>query len=489
MKNNCYIITLCGLLVIPTFSFAQFASNKDLDFDDDNTSEILTNHTFAISVNYSELFNNSTFINPYMKPTKLSGGVNSQYPELGALVSPDGKTLYFSRYRDSNNIGGINDDEDIWFAEWDETANAWGKAKNIGEPLNNKYPNYINSISPDGNTILLGNRYLNNGKMDNGLSLSHRTADGWSFPTNIKIEGTTKNTDWAGSYLSKNQTVLLLAYEQNKNTFGQRDLYVSFIKNDNTWSQPINLGATINTKGMESSPFLAVDDSTLYFTTDGTPGYGGNDIYVTRRLDETWQNWTTPKNLGPIVNTNNYQSFFSISKDNIYFSSEGDTQGNLDLFTLTLPKIPENTNSVKIPTTIFAGINEDPTKDISSNNTLTGSGLLLSTVYFDFNKYDLKKVTIYELERVATLLNNSPEMQLEITGHTDNIGSKNYNNYLSQKRTSAILYYLKNQANINEKRIHIKNQGETKPFANNNTKNGRKLNRRVEINIKKTLVD
>ncbi len=483
MKTN---LTLLSLLLIPAFNFAQFASNIEIDFDSEYSPS-----AGATTVNYSELFNNSTFIKSYMKPTKLEGGVNSQYPELGALVSPDGKTLYFSRYQDPNNIAGVKDEEDIWYAEWNETTNSWGEAKNIGAPLNNKYPNYINSISPDGNTLLLGNTYLANGKMANGLSLSHKTAEGWSFPTEIKIEGTNKNTNWAGSFLSANQKVLLLAYEQNKNTFGERDLYVSFIKEDNTWSKPINLGATINTKGMESSPFLAADDSTLYFTTDGIAGYGGNDIYVTRRLDDSWQKWTTPKNLGPVVNTDSHQSFFSVSNGNIYFSSEAEGDGNLDLFKLTLPDHFKNSSDVKVPATIFAGIDENA--GINNTNVLESilnSEMSSSTVLFDFDRSDLKKSTIYELNRLSKLMNEHPELVMEIIGHTDSYGSSRYNSYLSQKRTSAIAYYLKSQSDISDTRLIIRNLGETMPIAENTTENGRKLNRRVEMKLKvKSLLD
>ncbi len=484
MKKSLNTLTLCSMLFIPAFNFAQLASNIDFEFDSDHTSEVLKSASSAISVNFADVFNNSSFINAYMKPTKLAGGVNSKSPELGALVSPDGKTLYFSRYQDANNIGGVKDEEDIWYSEWNEATNMWGEAKNIGAPLNNKYPNYINSISPDGNTILLGNTYLANGKMANGLSLSHRTKDGWSFPQEIKIDGVSKHTNWAGSFLSKNQNVLLLAYEQNKNTFGERDIYVSFIKADNTWSKPVNLGSVINTKGTESSPFLAADDSTMYFTTDGIPGYGGNDIYVTRRLDDTWQNWTTPKNLGPIVNTDSHQSFFSVSNGNIYFSSETELSGDLDLYMLTLPEPTENTNGEKVPATVFAGINGNPDSDNNSTTEEANNEVVLSIVNFDFNKTDLKKTTIYELNRLSGILKNSPSMNIEIVGHTDNVGSSRYNYYLSQKRTGAIVYYLTHQSDIDMKRISVKNYGETKPVADNNTDDGRKRNRRVEMKLK-----
>jgi outer membrane protein OmpA-like peptidoglycan-associated protein len=111
-----------------------------------------------------------------------------------------------------------------------------------------------------------------------------------------------------------------------------------------------------------------------------------------------------------------------------------------------------------------------------------------SVIFYDFNSSELKKSTIYELARISKILNEFPSMQIEITGHTDNIGSDRYNQQLSQKRTDAILLYFKYQSNINEKRIIVKNYGETMPIASNETEKGRELNRRVEISFKTKLL-
>ena len=72
---------------------------------------------------------------------------------------------------------------------------------------------------------------------------------------------------------------------------------------DGRWSEPLNIGSNVNTAADESAPFLAADDKTLYFSSNGYPGYGGHDIYVTTRLDDTWLNWTDPQNMGPDINT------------------------------------------------------------------------------------------------------------------------------------------------------------------------------------------
>lgn len=276
-----------------------------------------------------------------MVATKLGATINSPYPEMGPLVSPDGKTLYFSRRGDPKDKGGKGDLEDIWYAEWNETTQGWGEAKNIGAPLNNTGPNFINSISPDGNTLLLGNSYNEDGTMEDGVSISHRTKDGWSFPERLTIEKDENINVRANFFMSNSQKILLLSVEHKKENVGSRDLYVSFRSDDGTWTKPTNLGKTVNTTGTEEAPFLASDDRTLYYASDGLNGYGGTDIYVTRRQDDSWTNWSTPENLGPIVNSSHDESYLSIpaSGELIYFTSAKDAiQGEDDIYVLQLAK-------------------------------------------------------------------------------------------------------------------------------------------------------
>jgi hypothetical protein len=358
------------------------------------------NKAYFVDSNYIE----SGVVKPNMVAEKLVGGVNSDFAEMGPIVSSNGKTIYFSRYKHPGNFSGKNDEEDIWFADWDEVNNKWGDAKNIGAPLNNKYPNFINSISPDGNTLLIGNNYFTNGKAGPGVSLSVRTSTGWSFPEQIVIEGSKHQPALSGGQLSKNKKTLLLAYEQKRHTNGGQDIYVSFARSNNFWTKPINLGSVVNTRGTETAPFLADDDSTLYFTSNGLPGFGGNDIFVTRRLDSTWQNWSKPKNLGSVVNTNCDQSFFSVSNGNVYFSSENESNGDFDVLTLK----PNATPEIKAPLLTFNSATIEPVAETASVDSSYFSPLAINTntsmsiVFFEFNKCDLSVSSKNELEKLLT---------------------------------------------------------------------------------------
>ncbi|MCD9016300.1 OmpA family protein [Parachryseolinea silvisoli] len=277
----------------------------------------------------------------------LDKNVNSEYKELNPLLSPDGKTLYFSRSNHPENVGGVNDKEDIWYSELDTTGH-WQLAKNMGPQFNNKGPNFVNtirSITPDGKTaiMVLGNRYDNQGKMSAGVSITSNVGGVWSAPKALNIKNDYNFAEKANYFLADNRKTLLMSV-QRSDSHGDRDLYITFMNADSTWSEPLNLGDVINTAAEESGPFLTSDDKTLYFSSKGFSGYGGNDIYVSRRLDDTWTNWSEPENLGPEINSPLEDLFFNIpSSSDFAYYSRGVTETNTDIFRVKLPiiKSPE----------------------------------------------------------------------------------------------------------------------------------------------------
>ena len=277
----------------------------------------------------------------------LDKNVNSEYKELNPLLSPDGKTLYFSRSNHPGNVGGVNDKEDIWYSELDTTGH-WQLAKNMGSQFNNKGPNFVNtirSITPDGKAaiMVLGNRYDSQGKMSAGVSITSNVSGVWSAPKALTIKNDYNFAEKANYFLADNRKTLLMSV-QRSDSHGDRDLYITFMNADSTWSEPLNLGDVINTAAEESGPFLAPDDKTLYFSSKGFSGYGGNDIYVSRRLDDTWTNWSEPENLGPEINSPLEDLFFNIpSSSDFAYYSRGVTETNTDIFRVKLPiiKSPE----------------------------------------------------------------------------------------------------------------------------------------------------
>ncbi len=266
---------------------------------------------------------------------KLGSEVNSESTEHSPLLSPDGKTLFFSRQFHPGNVGRVEDSEDIWYSEKDPETNQWLPAKNLGPPLNNKGPNFISSITQDGEdmVLLLGNRYGKKGKMTAGVSMSRKKPNGeFSAPENLIIENDYNYSNKSDYYMNDNNTAILISAERD-DTYGDRDLYVTFVNRNKEWSEPINLGQMINSADTESSPFLDHDNETLYFSSSGFSGYGGADIYVSKRLDNTWQNWSVPENLGPGINGTTDDVYFNIPSDGTHaYFTKGNIGENIDIY-------------------------------------------------------------------------------------------------------------------------------------------------------------
>jgi outer membrane protein OmpA-like peptidoglycan-associated protein len=158
-----------------------------------------------------------------------------------------------------------------------------------------------------------------------------------------------KDPEHIDAYLATSGKALLMAVERTDGQGGQ-DLYVSFPKPDDigvqpdpnrpvTWTKPLNLGRTINTPGSDFAPFLAADDKTLYFASDGHGGYGKSDIFYSKRLDSTWTKWSTPRNLGPVVNSPDFDAYYTLSaagEDAYLVSSRNGIDDSKDIFRIAL---------------------------------------------------------------------------------------------------------------------------------------------------------
>lgn len=495
-------------------------------------------------------------------PESLGPNVNSIYEELDPKISPDGKTLFFTRKFHPDNTGGFKDGDDIWFSSShvigkkknaetgkEEDLVEWSKAENIGPPLNTKENNYLQAITPDGNTILIANVYNKDGTQAPGVSISYKTEEGWAYPEKQMVTDYYNLSPNANYFLTNDGRFLLMALER-KDTKGKLDIYVSERKGDNRWSKPKNLGASINTTQNDYSPFLAADGVTLFFSSSGHAGFGSEDIFMTVRQDDTWENWSEPQNLGDGINTPNSDSKYNIpaSGEYAYYSSTNNSIGKNDIFRIKLPSIikpkpvvlvygkvinernmapvggakiiyeilPEGeevgiartdpkTGEYKIVLpagkkygfrALAAGYysmtaNLDLTeldeyaemeKDLKLAPIEVGMVFTLNNIFFEFAKADLLPESFPELQRVFNFMQENPKMTVEISGHTDDVGSDETNNKLSKARAQSVTNYLV-KSGVDESRIVTKGYGETRPVAFNNSEEGRAMNRRVEFKI------
>ncbi|MDH5602689.1 MAG: OmpA family protein [Cyclobacteriaceae bacterium] len=280
-----------------------------------------------------------------LAPEKMDNNINSPFKEIKPLLSPDGNTMYFSRIYHPENTGGVKDPEDIWKSDRDPKTGEWGMAYNAGPELNNNGPNFIASITPAGYSyrLLLGNEYKKNGEMKDGLSITTRTSEGYIAPEKVEIKEYQNFSEHANFYLATDGQTIVMSIQRD-DTQGDRDIYVSFIEDDGKWSVPLNLGAVVNTGEEESCPYLASDGKTLFFSSKGHLGYGNADVFISRRLDDTWTNWSEPENLGTAVNSKDDDLFFYLSEsDTKYAYFTRGTGNDADTYRLLLPifQLPE----------------------------------------------------------------------------------------------------------------------------------------------------
>lgn len=524
-------------------------------------------------------------------PENLGSAINSEYSELNPVMAPDGKTLYFGRKNHPSNKYGTTGSEtvagsqDIWYSE--RIGDVWSTAKRMPDVLNRDQYNTILSISPDGQTILLKGAYVQGAYETRGFSIAKKTVNSWSVPEKLDIPNYEKMSRGKNeyAYLTMDGKALLLAFSEKKNS-DRDDLYISFLQ-DNKWTEPMNLGKTINTEHSETTPFLAADGKTLYFSSDRPGGQGSQDIYMSKRLDNSWTSWRTPINLGGPINTEEYDAYYSLSAkgDFAYFLSSKNSLGKKDVFRIAIEpepievpapakpsqakteekpilaqqdvkgsprsvsseqseavvlvsgrvidpqtgKVPEETNisyedlktgktigiakpdpktglyklvlpygvnygiTAKAKGFLPSSINIDLSKlrgrylelderDLVMAPIAKGSSMTINNLFFETGKATLTPESDPELKRIVQVMQENASLQIEISGHTDNTGSDELNNKLSQDRADAVKNYLLS-AGVKSERIRTKGYGKTKPKADNSTEEGRQQNRRVEFAI------
>jgi outer membrane protein OmpA-like peptidoglycan-associated protein len=377
-------------------------------------------------------------VNTEVIAEELNFLVNTPYKELGPMPTKDGKRLYFSRQGYPENVGGVND-EDIWYCEFDDVSQSWTKAINAGPPLNNTGPNFITGIGRNGDTLLLGNVYGKKGKMKAGVSISIRVGELWSFPMPINIADDYNLSAKAGYDLSSDRTTMIIA-QQKSDSKGGLDLYAAFRDPDATYpysaTESVNLGDVINSFGDETSPWLAYDNRTLYFSSDGHNGYGELDVFMCKRLDNTWTNWSPPVNLGPGINSRYDDVSFNYNPTDRYaYFSRGVTPSNVDIYRVDM------TNLFK----------EIAVEGDGATSVEIGQTKVVNNVFAD-NSSEISKGAVTEIQNILNYLAKNNTMVVQITAHSNPHDNRATSIQLSNQRASNVVDYLVRNG-IDKKRL------------------------------------
>jgi outer membrane protein OmpA-like peptidoglycan-associated protein/tetratricopeptide (TPR) repeat protein len=275
------------------------------------------------------------------EPVPIFGEINSPYDDFGPTITADGETLYFTSRRPSTNHYAYEETKDYGddlFVTHRDSARNWVKPTALPPPINSVDDEGAASISADGQTVFYSLCRRPDGIGDCDLYFSELVGDQWTRPQNLGAQINSKQWDAEPSVTADGNT-MYFASKRSNSIDGSEDIWVAYKGTDGSWSKPVNLGEPVNTKFSERSPFIAADGKTLYFSSNGHPGFGNHDLFISKKLEDG--TWSVPINLGSPINTFGDDEFLTIPArgDKMYFCSQrNNPKGNLDIFEATLPK-------------------------------------------------------------------------------------------------------------------------------------------------------
>jgi len=482
-------------------------------------------------------------------PINMGTAINTPINEYFPTITVDGSMLIFTRALERpNELRGEEDYNEDLYVSFKENGE-WTKAMNMGPQINSEYMEEASTISADGNVLIfVSDRPGGYGSED--LYYTVRDDNNWTTPRNMGPPINTRNWETQPCLSSDGRTLYFIRGIIAAHIIKDQDIYMSTLNDSNYWSVPVKMSDTINTPGKEECPFIAPDNQTLYFASDGHPGLGGTDLFMSRRLPNG--RWGIPENLGYPINTAKDETGIEIDPNGkvAYFTSNREGgYGGMDIYSFTLydsirpqqvtymkgkvfdantkaPLIanftlidlltgkivsqsesspPGGTFLVCLPVNknyalnvsrkgylfysenfsfkdVNATYDHPYIKDIPLQRIDTGASIVLKNIFFETNKYDLKPQSEAELKKLVSFLKNNPGIKIQISGHTDNVGTPQSNIVLSENRAKSVFDYLIAHS-ISADRLTYKGYGQTKPIATNDTPEGRQQNRRTEMKI------
>ena len=506
-------------------------------------------HKAAYKKHYATMAKEVRNLPPKMSPpVNLGKRINTISDDMMPQIDPLGTKLYFT----SSRKGGMDEldeeeeydwGEDLYFIE--KSGNKWGSPILLPEPINSFDNDGTSTFSADGQQMVYAKCNDDGGIGSCDLWASELSGTEWSKPFNLGNVINTEKWESQPSLSADGQTLAFISLRDDSYD-GSMDVYISRKNQFGQWGPAQNAGPTVNTPFGEKSPYLAPDGKTMYFSSQGHPGFGGYDIFMT-----VWEGgkWSEPINLGAPLNSKGEDTYFSISAsgEGAYFASDRSGEGKLDIFSIEVPEalkpkpsviikgiVTDNKSGAKIDAWVLVedintgeliataksnsvsgeylvvlpsgrnysvsankegyffysnkfevpekAIYEEIKRDITLKPIEKGARVVLNNIFFETGKATLTQESYIELGKAVALLNANKKMVVEVGGHTDNVGSDEANMKLSHERAKAVRTYLV-KAGIAAVKMQSKGYGETQPVADNETEVGRKANRRTEFVI------
>ncbi|OJW61271.1 MAG: flagellar motor protein MotB [Sphingobacteriales bacterium 50-39] len=488
---------------------------------------------YQFAIDYAHTHNNNGY---RFEPQNMGDSINSPVSEYYPTITIDDSKLIYTR-----RVNNFNED----FYESDRIDGIFRKSKSLEGNINTNQNEGAQNISQDGKWLIFTGCNFPEGHGSCDLYISYLTNQGWSAPENL---GDSINTeDWESApSLSPDKRDLYFA-SGRPDGFGGKDIYVSHRLRNGRWSSPENLGPVINTIGDEGTPFIHADNQSLYFTSNGHPGYGGDDLFVSRKGPDG--QWQKPENLGYPINTIENEGSLVISangKTAYYASDRADSRGGLDLYTFELREdirpaqtlwvrgrvfdkttrkgLPSGVELTDLSTrTVISQLQTDETgnylitlpkgKDYAFN--VNRKGYLFFSENFPLSQ--LKEDTAYNIDiplqpieaNAAIVLRNiffesnkyelKPESQVELDkvvqllkdNPTVKIQINGHTDNSGKASDNIALSGSRAKSvtayliskGINAERLSSKGWGDTQPIADNSTPEGRAQNRRTELKV------
>lgn len=483
---------------------------------------------------------------------RLPKSINSSSSNLLPVISPNADVLYFDRKWHPLNSGGLSDADDIWVAikvdsnKWSvlnelQNSNINGNVLvnyiDISE-LNSKESNALFYLFPSGLKALVYGKYGKDSLPT--FAISKKIKGKWLKPEPLRIKNFYNLSESFSGTISPDGRVLLMSL-QRKDSHGDLDIYISF-RNDTSgeYSEPKNISSKINSNAIDFVSYLAYDTRTMYFASNRPNGKGKLDLFLVRRLDESWLIWSEPIPLDSIINSKWDENSISltIAGDTAYFVSGDDSTAMSGIYFSELPLeyrpfpylvlqgsiFDENgTYGKLIEQPVWFRINDFDSDYVIYDTAHDGKYRIVvpyNTQYniivgskgyieksFSASSYNLSKTKVMQynislrpmketksvlaivyfatdvdtvdakakeaIEDIRNILIENPFTKIEIVGHTDEVGSDEYNNQLSWRRARSVAKYLIQNFGINPSFIKIIGKGKTEPVSIEHDKNRR----------------